>query len=124
MERSRFKCRMPVARSLDPRQPLLPEIIQPQGRLDVPQAILGDVTLSALGQQSGHVHPRDTVAFGRLDAKSLAIKIQVESPRRALPAADTVESELLRQVAMRFGLKPVTEPVFARDGDVQERGAE
>src|SRR6266566_518231 len=111
-------------RSFDSRQPFPPEIVKAQRRLHVAQAILGDFAVSALGQQAVHVQAGDTLAFRRLDAKRLAVKIKIEPPRRAVATAHAVKSELLREVAMRLGLEAVTEPVFAGDEHVQNRRAQ
>src|SRR5213592_4139380 len=111
-------------RSFDSRQPLLPEIVKLQGRLHVSQAILGDFAVPAFGQQAVHVQAGDSVAFRRFDAEDLAVEIEVESPRRAVAAAHAVKGELFREIAMRLGLEPVTEPVLAADENVQNRRAQ
>src|SRR5207245_2350609 len=57
-------------------------------------------------------------------AERLAVKVEVEPPRRAVTTAHAVKSELLREVAMRLGLEAVTEPVLAADENVQDRRAQ
>ena len=64
------------------------------------------------------------MCFGRFDAERLAVKIEIETLGGAVPSANGVESELLSEIAVRCGLVPVTEPIFARDGNIQERGTE
>jgi hypothetical protein len=54
------------------------------------------------------------------DAEGFAIEIQIEPARRPLASADAVESQLLQQIAMRLDLEPVSEPVLARNADVEK----
>src|SRR5206468_9260021 len=110
--------------SFDSGQPFPPDVVKLQRGLHVAQAIFGNIPVAALGQQPVDVHAGDSVAFGRLEAERLAVKIEIEPPRCAFPAADAIKGELFRQVAMWLGLKTVTEPVLARDGDIEEGGAQ
>ena len=67
-------------------------------------------------------HSRYAVAFGRINAKSLAVKKSRLNRRPALfAAADAVKSQLFPdQIAMRFDLITVTEPVLAPEiGNIQ-----
>src|SRR6185437_1615971 len=111
----------PVARltSLDSTQPLLPNLVQQHGSFHVAQTIFGDFPKALFREQIAHVHSRNAVAFGRFNAEGLAIKIQIELSRGAIAAAHVVKGQLLRQVAMRFGLIAVAEPVLARNRHVE-----
>src|SRR5689334_19639032 len=64
------------------------------------------------------------MSLGRFDAKGLAIKIQIESPRCAITPAHAIEGELLGEIAMRFGLKAVSKPILSRNRDIQEGGTQ
>src|SRR5664280_2787287 len=88
--------------SFYPRQPFLPDFVKLHRGADVAQAVFGDVAEFSGGQQRAHVHAGHAVALGRFDAEGLAVKIQVEPPRRAALAADGIKRELLREVAVRF----------------------
>ena len=110
--------------SFYPRQPFLPDAVKLHRGADVAQAVFGDVPEFALGHQRVHVHAGDAVAFGRFDAERLAVKIQVEPPRRAFASAHAVKRELFRQVAMRFDGVTIAQPVLFRDGHVEQRRAE
>src|ERR1051325_3342453 len=101
---------MLTSRSLDPGKTFLPDLIEQHGRLHVAQAILRDLPVTALGQKMVHVHAGHAMALRRFDAERLAIKIQVEPPRGAVAAADAVKGQLLREIAVRFGLIAVPEP--------------
>src|SRR6185295_7169605 len=75
---------------------------------------------SALRAHLIHAEARDAKTLGRLEAECLAVKIQVEPARCSLPAADTVKRKLFGQIAVRFGLKTVAQPVFAFDRDIRQ----
>src|SRR5207302_1133482 len=106
--------------SLDSRQPLFPKLIEEDGGFDIAQAVFGDVAETALSQQRVDIVAGDAMAFGRFDSECLAVKIQIETPRRPFASAHAVKSELLGQIAMRLGLIAIAEPILAGDRHVQE----
>ena len=88
--------------------------------MNIPHAILRDLAPLPLLHHPADIHAGDAVAFGGLDAKRLAIKIEVKAPRRAVASADIIKGQLLQQIAMRFRLITVTEPVLARHIHLQD----
>ena len=80
------------------------------------------MAIFALGQELVDVHACDSVAFGRIDAKSFAVEIEVESAGRAFATADAIKGQLLGKITMRLDLIAIAEPVFARDRDIQQGG--
>src|SRR5947207_1406423 len=74
--------------SFHSRQPLLPNLVEQHRGFYVAQAIFSDLTMPALRNQRIHVPASHALAFRRLDSNCLAIKIEIESPRRAISSAD------------------------------------
>jgi len=92
--------------------------------LDVPEAVLGDLTVLAGGEEVVDVGPGDPLCLGRGDAEGAAVEIEVELPCGTVASTDVVEGELLGEVTMGIGLVPVAEPVLPGDGNVQQGGPE
>src|SRR5213594_4244441 len=88
--------------SLNPRQPLPPDVVKLHRGAHVAQTILGDLAVAPFGHQAVHVHAGHAVVFGRLDSEGLAVEIEVELARCAVATADAVKSQLLGQIAMRL----------------------
>src|SRR5439155_23316433 len=63
------------------------------------------------------------MTFRELNAKCLAIKVEVETPPRAV-APGAVKGELVRQITVRFALVAIAEPVLARNGGIEQGGAQ
>ncbi len=106
------------------RQPFLPDFVEFHGGFHVAQAVFGNLAEFLFGHQRGHVHAGHARALGRFDAEGLAVKIQVEPPRRAVAPAHAIKRELLREVAMRLGGVTIAEPILLRDGHVQNGRAQ
>lgn len=106
------------------RQALFPDVVEEDGGFDVAEAVFGDFAVASFGEHGVDVAAGDAMCFGGFDAEGFAIKIEVESARRAFASADVVEGQLFGEVAVRFGLVTVTEPIFARDGNVEESRTE
>src|SRR5690349_2574916 len=100
---------------LDPGQALLPDSVEQHGGFDIAQTIFGDLPKASLRQKAVDVPAGDPLALGRFDPEGFAIEIQIEPPRGAVAATHAVEGQLLGQVAMRFGLVTIAQPIFARD---------
>ena len=103
-----------VQPSLDSCEALLPDVVELHRGGDVAQAVFGDLALAPLGEELGDIHAGDTLGLGGLDAEGLAVEIEVELAGGALAAADTVEGQLLRQVAVGLGGVAVAQPVAAK----------
>src|SRR4051794_39706656 len=103
----------------DSSQPFAPNLVKPRRRLDVAQAILGDLPKAARGDQVVNIHSCDSAGLGRLDAKRLAIKIEIESPRRAFTSAHAVKRQLFSKIAVRICLIAISKPILSADRDIQ-----
>ena len=99
-------------------------MVQQDRSFYIAKAVFGDFAVATLGEHGVDVAASDALCFGGFDAEGFAIEVEVESAGCAFAAADVVESELLGEVAVGFGLETVAEPIFARDRDVEESGAE
>src|SRR5436190_24315043 len=80
--------------SFDSRQPFFPNLVEQHGGFHVAQAIFSDLTMPALRNQRVHVPASHALAFRRFNPKRLAIKIEIESPRRPISSADAIKSKL------------------------------
>src|SRR5208337_3861833 len=87
-----------IPHSFDSRQSVFPDLIEEQSGLHVAQTIFRDVPKTALGKQRVDVAAGDPLTLRGFDAEGLAIKIEIEPARRAVPSADAIEGQLLRQV--------------------------
>lgn len=108
----------------DPGEAVAPDLVKEDGGFDVTKAIFGDFALAAFGNHRVHVTASDALCFWGFDTESFAVEIEVESAGCAFASADVVEGELFGEITVGFGLESVAEPIFARDGDVEESGAE
>ena len=107
--------------SLDALEAFFPDLVQFDRGDHVPQAVFGDVSVAAFGQQGTDIHAADAHGLGGRDPEGLAVEIEVELAGGSLAAADIVEGELFGQIAVGLRLVAVTQPVFARDGHVEQR---
>lgn len=98
-----------------------PDLVKGDGGADVPEAVVGDFAEALLDEELADVHASDALGFGGFDAEGFAVKIEVEAAGGAVAPA-VVEGELVGKVAVGVELVTVAEPVFAGDGNVQQRG--
>src|SRR5688500_9447248 len=98
-----------------------PDLVEGDGGANVPEAVVGDFAEALLGEELADVHASDALGFGGFDAEGFAVKIEIEATGGAISSA-VVEGELVGKVAVGVELVTVAEPVFAGDGDVQQRG--
>ena len=64
------------------------------------------------------------MALGRFDAKSFAVEIEIESPGGSIASANTVEGELLGEIAVRLRLITIPEPILPGNRHVQQGGTQ
>ena len=108
----------------DAGEAVAPDLIKEDSGFDVAEAVFGNFTMAAFGEHRVDVSTSHAVCFGGFDTESFAVEIEIETARRAVASADAVEGELFGEVAVWFGLVTVTEPIFARDWDVEESRTE
>jgi len=99
-------------------------LVEEDGGFDIAKTVFSDFAVAAFGNHRVHVAASDALCFRGFDAESFAVEIEIKATSCTIAPTNVVEGELFGKVAVRFGLKTVAEPIFARNGNFQESGTQ